>query len=702
MLEQKSIAKIMFLEEKNIDILIKDHPEFKLTKSFLKRFWRSLYTSEQIKQRGFRIISQHHRTFDITKQDLENLYSNQLLLDEEIAKIYNTLPANISFLRKQYGIKTLENWQRHYTKIMTSEQKSIILGMILGDGYMSKGKNSQYACIGTHHSVIQKEYIKWLFSSLNEWVPSNSIKYKKESTHKVSGKIYESYYFESVHHPIFEELYQLFYANKIKIINKDYVLNHLDSLSIAVWIMDDGSCDKNSGSMRIYTNSFTEEDVLFLIDVFKNKFNINAKIIRITNKKTNKIYPIIKFNKQEAFELAKLIEPHIIPSMRYKIDPIFLKNNVDINNPSSLVVGGKINISKDKWKQLNFDHDKEYIKYLIIDSIDKYSISFPYKDIGLNSIKQDFENLLNIQTDSLLRHSPFEFRLQYKYNKSNEYIEQSKTGNICSDYFQQRNRFECSSQGHDSPGDIWRDKKKLNKLLDYLWTMKREVVNDDVFRGALRLRGYTASQFKPSVAKYIYNTYGNSGDVLDFSAGWGDRLAGFYASNCKSYTGIDPNKAVYDKYFEQEKFYKSIISDKTCEFINAPAEDVDLGDKTFDLAFTSPPYFDRERYSNNINQSWIRYKDLDDWLNKFLFKTIKHSWNHLKPNGYMIVNIADIVIHKNRFNLCDPMNDFISKLPNAKYEGAIGMKMSKRPNNKLDKKGIFAEPIWIWKKSNNF
>ena len=43
---------------------------------------------------------------------------------------------------------------------------------------------------------------------------------------------------------------------------------------------------------------------------------------------------------------------------------------------------------------------------------------------------------------------------------------------------------------------------------------------------------------------------------------------------------------------------------KEVEIINCCAEDADLPKETFDLVFTSPPYFNIERYTQENNQSW--------------------------------------------------------------------------------------------------
>lgn len=699
LLTQKDIAKKLFLEEKNILDLIKEHPEFQLTYKFLKRFWNELYTSDQIQQRGFRIIAKHHQTFNISKLDLEKLYCQQNLTDEEIGKIYKTRSANISYLRKQYNIATLESWKRNYDISPTLRQNSILLGMILGDGYLPKGKLAQYAHFAVTHSVIQKEYLEWLFEELKEFIPLGKIRQNTNKPHPVSGKTYESFSFETTNHPAFEALYNIFYKNKIKIIDKQYLLDNLDPLALAVWLMDDGSCSKESATIRIYTNGFTENEVLDLIDVFKIKFDITAKLIRINNKKTGKIYPIIKFNKYPSFELVKLVMPYIIPSMRYKIHPVLLKNNIKINE-FSLIKNSEINITKDEWIDLNKSSTKDDIKNVISNAIINNKLELPYQKISEEDAKRDFLNLKNINVSEIFVPNSFITRYPYKYPIETDYINSCNIGNMSSNYFQQVNRFNCDSINSPSPHRNWTNKKFLNSTLNYLWSMKVEEVNNNTLRAALSMGKYIASQFRPSAAKYIYDNFSGNGRVLDFSAGWGDRLAGFYASsNTVKYVGIDPNKPVFDIYREQSEKYKewSGLSKETV-FINSPAEDVVLNEE-FDLIFTSPPYFDLERYSKDSSQSWIKYKTLEDWLNKFLFKTIENFWNNnLKADGHLIINISDVYCHHKIQQICDPMNDFIMNLEGALRKDPVGLRMSKRPNSKL-KEGILAEPLWIWQKT---
>jgi tRNA1(Val) A37 N6-methylase TrmN6 len=167
-------------------------------------------------------------------------------------------------------------------------------------------------------------------------------------------------------------------------------------------------------------------------------------------------------------------------------------------------------------------------------------------------------------------------------------------------------------------------------------------------RTCISLRKYICSQFKPNVAKVIYDRY-KCKNVLDFSAGWGDRLAGFYASDYgELFVGIDPRKENHPIYKQQAEFYQKhstfFETEKKSEFICEPAEDANLSkyEGMMDIVFTSPPYFTVERYSYDDTQSWVRYKNIDLWNENFLQKAVKKAWKCLRKGGILLVNISDV------------------------------------------------------------
>jgi hypothetical protein len=219
----------------------------------------------------------------------------------------------------------------------------------------------------------------------------------------------------------------------------------------------------------------------------------------------------------------------------------------------------------------------------------------------------------------------------------------------------------------------------------------------------------------------------NAKTVLDFSMGWGDRLAGFYAaSTTEHYVGLDPRKENHPIYEQQKEFYDKNLgwfeTKKTTDFFCEPAEDFDFTKWVdyFDVVFTSPPYFSVERYSYDDTQSWVRYKNIDDWNTNFLHKTLNNIIPAVRPGGILAINIADVYAGgtggKDWLEITNPMCDFLLS-QGLTYKGCIGMEMAKRPNSggagtaKNDhyedetlqlteetKDQRFCEPIWIFQK----
>jgi hypothetical protein len=245
-----------------------------------------------------------------------------------------------------------------------------------------------------------------------------------------------------------------------------------------------------------------------------------------------------------------------------------------------------------------------------------------------------------------------------------------------------------------------------------------------MFREGFRIGTYTATQFKPSVAKALYEKH-DAVNVLDTSCGWGDRLAGFYGTRCtEKYVGCDPNPEVYNVYKQQcieyERLlgqtpvlteyhnYFTCVGSKSVTIYNLPSEDVDWSKhhNEFDFYFTSPPYYETERYASNNSetQSYSRYPSFDSWKNDFFFKVNRMIWDTLRDDAYMMINIIEPRIAKGiRLNLCDDMVDDILTYPNAHYLGKIGMRLQVRPHNIVDdsKNGVFIEPVWVFRKNNS-
>ena len=98
----------------------------------------------------------------------------------------------------------------------------------------------------------------------------------------------------------------------------------------------------------------------------------------------------------------------------------------------------------------------------------------------------------------------------------------------------------------------------MTSLMGAAYTLKLPSLNRSSFRTMIGLRKYICSQFKPNVAKVLYDKL-DSKSILDFSAGWGDRLAGFYGSETgEFYIGIDQEKKIILSIINRQSFMINI------------------------------------------------------------------------------------------------------------------------------------------------
>lgn len=196
---------------------------------------------------------------------------------------------------------------------MTNIERNIIIGSLLGDGTLSKYGRSLNARYRENTGMSQIDYRSWKADKLK------NLDFKVNS----NGAIY------SPSHPIFTELYQMFYPNNSKIIPITglKMLNH--PIGLACLFMDDGSLVinnyKKSNSITLfpqillYSQSFTLEENIMLQEHLNKTFNIEFKL---SKRKDGSNY-ILKINKRnEVYRFLEIVKPYVneIPSMRYKID----------------------------------------------------------------------------------------------------------------------------------------------------------------------------------------------------------------------------------------------------------------------------------------------------------------------------------------------------------------------------------------------
>lgn len=175
----------------------------------------------------------------------------------------------------------------------------------------------------------------------------------------------------------------------------------------------------------------------------------------------------------------------------------------------------------------------------------------------------------------------------------------------------------------------------------------------------------SATNFPPSIAKFVYETYTDPKErsvIYDPSAGFGGRLIGALAASRDRkihYIGTDPNSEHFfpnakSRYDDIADFYRAHVLQNeyaTTEFFQLGSEVIG-NDKSFqrwkgkvDLVFTSPPYFAAEGYADEPTQSAKKFPDYKLWRDGFLRPTLETACKWLKPGGYLVWNISDTKVN---------------------------------------------------------
>lgn len=180
-------------------------------------------------------------------------------------------------------------------------EREIIVGSLLGDGYMRIMPGRADAFLEINHSIKAKDYVDYKYNSLKRLCES-APKERTTNDNRVA------YRFFTKQHKELTALYNQFYRNKVKFIPKDLVLS---PLILAIWYMDDGSKCRES-DIYLNTQQFSVEDQRILLYKLR-LLGINARM----NKDKN--YFRIRILKPSIKTFMELISPHVVETMRYKL-----------------------------------------------------------------------------------------------------------------------------------------------------------------------------------------------------------------------------------------------------------------------------------------------------------------------------------------------------------------------------------------------
>jgi hypothetical protein len=250
-------------------------------------------------------------------------------------------------------------------------------------------------------------------------------------------------------------------------------------------------------------------------------------------------------------------------------------------------------------------------------------MEYPYYKnyVTEDKVKKDFMRLKNMKS-TITRPIKKFCRLQMT-NETNDITK-------ITDYFSEECRVKCSFR--DLPPPIKKfqelrenpifDSKNYSEIEDYLYKNARGCNNFDV-------------KVAFQIIKYL-----NPRHILDFSAGWGDRLVASMAHGCK-YDGVDPSRCLHPKYKKIIRTLLPASKRSLYRMYMKGFEDFEPKRGKYDMVFTSPPFFDLEIYEDSQYQSTSKFSSFHSWKENFLYKSLEKSVDCLEMEGIIALYITD-------------------------------------------------------------
>ena len=197
--------------------------------------------------------------------------------------------------------------------------------------------------------------------------------------------------------------------------------------------------------------------------------------------------------------------------------------------------------------------------------------------------------------------------------------------------------------------NIW-NKDTLKKVIE----VNRKTHSTPYISEIIRQLGFTAGTskvtiYRPLLTKRIVEYFGAK-NVLDVCIGWGGRMLGSACVDGVSYTGIEPYEKTF-KGLENIKKTLKLTDEQVCLYNDVAEAVLPTLERKYDLALTSPPYYNLEVYSDDKTQSH-HYGTYDNWVKMFLKPVVEGVLDKLVEGGKSCWSVKNIKTDK-MYNLYD-------------------------------------------------
>ena len=257
---------------------------------------------------------------------------------------------------------------------------------------------------------------------------------------------------------------------------------------------------------------------------------------------------------------------------------------------------------------------------------------FPIYYFNENGIKQEIKKVIN--------------KNDVHFNEEGQLITQSSLGTLLLDFlFPNLHDAEAGNATDNCMFRRFYDDVKLAKCLKRYYANYKFSNIRTMFFMYGRFFWNTPTNFAPIRAKAIYEKFcPANGVIYDYSCGFGGRMLGALSSNKNfTYIGCEPNTETYAHLNELGQYIALVKPTAATKYkiYNECSEDHLLSPNSVDFAFSCPPFYGLERYSDEPTQSINRYPQYKDWLEGYVRPTIQNCIAALKPDGLYGVDIFD-------------------------------------------------------------
>ncbi len=556
---------------------------------------------------------------------------------------------------------------------ITQDILPIIDGLLISDACIAPcGRYHRFQMASSHKEFVDYCYIllKDIIIGKPSFSPYKNIKNGRQGVWTIMSGI----------HPDFTTQYKRWYINGIKIIPDDFCVSHQ---SLLLWYLGDGtlinSIDGSSCTLRLSTNSFSKEHNENISNRMDTNIGVKSKVtkgnrIRL---KTESIPVFIDYIGRKS--------PVKCYSYKFDIDewrfwcPMKKAANIigiPYNRLSHLVSVNAVEYNRSNGgKKIVFAPEQiDKLKALNVNGLLSFDARKNSSAITKNKYNKVPQNIKTIMAQT--RNNGFPFismtneEIETSYNhlcnipclhiEDRDIVANYRNNDLAINFHPHLFKVRCD--GFLSPLMGFQDDEIMSNILSESVRKNKNTKTtllNDICRHKKVKR---TSVFPVRVAKSLIAKYGfDKFDILDPCGGYSSRLIGFMSQGYSGrYTCIEPCNDTVNGMVNTFNSLKPLCkTDVDINIINGCAENemTNMNDDSMDIIFTSPPYFDLEKYDTDDKQSFVKYPDYNDWLHNFLFKIILESKRIMKGNGVFLLNVGNARHNK----IVDDVDKFVSK-----------------------------------------